>query len=203
MLFRSEQNVDLSTGIALSDFPAYIRPTTITPDLQKLLAMGQERRQQSQSLRKKQSESQAYLFKFGGNSAQVLTEDIGRERPYQNVSFEDTFAKRKSFGFSTPVGQRGPRHWIQSDLDKTQLFVAKEQNFHVAIKPGRYTLRLSLTSGVAGNVILKGAGHSNPIPFPLGDSVISVDVDVTDSELTISTDQTLGWCWLTVVERPN
>jgi hypothetical protein len=200
--FGQRREMDLTGGLALSDFPVYVRDVSDSRAIAALQEQARLEDQRQRERRKKLAGAAAYLFKFGG-SAEGLSLDIGRPRAYTSVLAGDVFSKEKGHGFfPRPAAENQDRPWIRSDLDRTICKVAKGQEFRFQVTPGRYRLRLGISPYDDARVLLKGAaGGDKTLPVSKGDSTVETAMEATTAVLSISIDNYAGLRWLTVVEE--
>jgi len=200
--FGQRREMDLNGGLALSDFPVYIRDVSDSRAITALLEQARQEEQRQQERRKQLAGAAVYLFKFGG-SAEGLTLDVGRERTYTPVLAGDVFNEKKGYGFFPgPAAENQDRKWIRSDLDRTMCKVVKGQEFRFQVKRGRYQLRLGVSPYDDARVLLKGAaGDDKLLPVSKGDSMIETSLEATGAVLSISVDNYAGLRWLTVIEQ--
>ena len=200
--FGRQREMDLAHGLALSEFPVYLRNVS---DLRAIAALEEQARQEDQrreARRKQLAGAAAYLFKFGGG-AEELTLDVGRPRSYTPVLAADVFNEERGYGFFPgPAAEDQNRKWIRSDLDRTVCKVVKGHEFRFRVAPGRYQLRLGVSPHGDAHVLLRGAaGGQKVLPVSKGDSIVETPLEATSATLSISVDNYGALRWLTVIQQ--
>ena len=200
--FGRRREMDLTRGLGLSVFPAYIGDVSDPRAVQALEKQEQEEAARLQELRRQLAKVEAYLFKFGG-SAEGITLDVGRERPFTSVLAADVYSEQKGYGFAPgPAAENQDRPWIRSDLDRTVCKVLKGQEFRFRVKPGRYQMRLGVSPYDDARVTLKGAaGGDKVIAAPKGDAIVETTFEAAAPLLSISIDNYATLRWLTLIEQ--
>ncbi len=200
--FGRQRKMDLTGGLALSDFPVYIRDVSDPRAIAALLEQARLEDQRATAAPQAVGRRQACLFKFGG-SAEGLTMDLGHPRQYTSVLASDVFSEEKGYGFFPgPAAENQDRKWIRSDLDRTMCKVVKGHEFRFRVKPGRYQLRLGVGPYDDAHVLLKGAaGGDRSLAVSKGDSTLETPLEATSAVLSISVDNYATLRWLTVVEQ--
>ena len=201
--FGYRQTLDLAKGLRLSAFPVYIEGMTDARPVEALQDQLRQEETRQQESRKRLARAEAYLFKFGG-SAEGLTLDIGRERPYISVLADEIFTQAKGYGFAPGFAvENQERKWIRSDLDRTSCKITKENEFRLRTKPGRYQLRLGVSPYGDAHLLLRGAaGGDKRLPVATkGDSIVEATVETTEAVLSLSVDNYAMLRWLTLIEQ--
>jgi hypothetical protein len=200
--FGHRQERNLSSGLALSPYPVYIRDISNGRAVRSLQARAQANEARRNQRRRQWAKATAYLFKFGG-AADGVTLDVGRERPFTPVLARDVYAAEKGFGFAPgPAAATEQRKWIRNELDRTACKVVKGQVFRFRVKSGRYQLRLGVGPFDNAHVTLRGgSGGDVLLAAAKGDSVVETPLEATDAILSISVDNYAMLRWLTVVQQ--
>lgn len=192
---------DLTHGMDLTIFPAYIRDVSNQRAISDLLAESAQERARQANRRQRLAQAEAYVLKFGGQAdSDVL--DFGRERHYTPVLGAEVYAEARGYGFAPNPAADELRPWVSSELDRTDSRLSPGQEFRLRVKPGKYRLRLGVSPFNDANLLIKGAaGGDIRLAVAKGDLVVERDLEAGAAPLSLALDAYSLFRWLTLVER--
>ncbi|HEY3281374.1 MAG TPA: hypothetical protein VGN26_03805 [Armatimonadota bacterium] len=197
---RSRQS--LSGGLGLSAFPRYLEGFTDPRGSRSLEAAARAFQRVQERGRAWLARQDAYLYKFG-SPVEGETLYAGKERPYTTVAAGDTFTPERGYGFSPGPAAPDERPWESGVLDRSACKVSAGQGFRFTVKRGDYRLRVGLSVGSQGKVVVTGgAGSPTSIAASPGGSVAEVRVRTEGGPLTVALDTYGSLRWLTLVPIP-